>query len=383
MGLDLSNKNMKHKNILVFGALIGVAMLPLVSCSKKEAGHEKGKQEQNAAAQYDPATKFAVGVVNIVDSKPMGATYTSKDDTNARARIGGTLVSLNVTEGSYVSQGQTIGVISEARYNAEVAAGMANAQQGPAQLEAARAMANKSMADYNRTKILYDQGVYSKARLDAMQAQMAATNAQVKAAQAASVAAQSQAQVAVAVRNQGRIVAPRSGRVVSVPVTQGAVLMPGEVVAFIAAGQPVLKLYVPERDAKSLQIGQSMTMTDDAGNAVGVANISKIFPQVVNGQVEVELTSSSSDHFVGERTNLIVPLGRRDAVVIPQSYVITRQGVDFVRLLKDNKPLEVPIQRGIQTSTDKIANAVEVLSGLQAGDIIVAPQNVKPASGGK
>ena len=276
---------MKHKNILVFGALIGVAMLPLVSCSKKEAGHEKGKQEQNAAAQYDPATKFAVGVVNIVDSKPMGATYTSKDDTNARARIGGTLVSLNVTEGSYVSQGQTIGVISEARYNAEVAAGMANAQQGPAQLEAARAMANKSMADYNRTKILYDQGVYSKARLDAMQAQMAATNAQVKAAQAASVAAQSQAQVAVAVRNQGRIVAPRSGKVVSVPVTQGAVLMPGEVVAFIAAGQPVLKLYVPERDAKSLQIGQSMTMTDDAGNAVGVANISKIFPQVVNGQV--------------------------------------------------------------------------------------------------
>lgn len=375
---------MKNKNILVYGALIGIAMMPIASCSKKEGGHEKGKAEKTTAPQYDPASKFAVTVVNIVDSKPMGATFTSKDDTNARARIGGTLVSLNVTEGSYVSQGQTIGVISEARYNAEVAAGLANAGQGPAQLEAARAMANKSMADYNRTKTLYDQGVYSKARLDAMQAAMAASSAQVRSAEAASAASQSQAQVAIAVRNQGRIIAPRAGKVVSVPVTQGVVLMPGEIVAFIAAGQPILKLFVPERDAKSLKIGQSLSMIDDNGNVIGIANITKIYPQVVNGQIEVELSSSSTDHFVGERTNLMVPLGHRDAVVIPQNYIITRQGVDYVRLLKGNNPLEVPVQRGIQTSTDKIPNAVEVLSGLQAGDIIVAPQSASSAaSGGK
>jgi multidrug efflux pump subunit AcrA (membrane-fusion protein) len=392
-------KNMNKKRLLLSAALVA-ALLPLSAtlngCAKK---HEAAQHQENGV-KFDANSRFTIALNNISDVKPIAGVYTSDDEAQARARIGGTLINLLVDEGQNVAQGQLIGIIDEARFGAEVAAGQAGAQSAlaaaqaaqsnaagaPANLEAARAMAAKAQADYNRTKTLYDQGVYAQARLDQMSASLRAANAQVdaasagvnaalaqaNAAQSQAGAAGAQAKVAQAVRAQGRIIAPRAGKVTMVPVPKGSVVMPGEVVAFIAAGAPVLRVRAPESDAKNLKIGQSVSIADAQGNLIGTSTIIKIYPMVENGQIKIDIASDSAEHFIGERVNVLVPIGNRNAVVIPKSYIITRQGVDFVLLLKGETALEVPIQRGQSTNTANIKDGVEILSGLEINDIIVA-----------
>jgi multidrug resistance efflux pump len=386
------------------------------------------KAGQNTAikteASFDPASKLTVTVATIADLKPVAGRYTTADEAVARARVGGTLVRLTVTEGSFVTAGQVIGVIDEARMSAEIAARQAGANaasssaaagrygalaaqaeiararalaaQAPAALEQARAAQARAQADFNRTKMLYDQGVYAKARLDQMEASRRVADAQVSAAlagvsaaqqgintaqaqasvaaanaragEAGAAAARAQTGIATAMRAEGRILAPRSGRVTSVPVTQGSVLMPGEAIAVIAGGASVLKLIVPETDASRLRVGQLLALTDDAGTATEQAAILKIYPSVMNGQVEIDLASDGpEERFVGQRTSVLLPVGSREAIAVPPAYLRTRAGVDYARILRASQALEVPVQRGTAG-----ASGVEVLSGLVAGDVIVA-----------
>lgn len=382
-------------------SLIGVAIIavfPLASCEKKD-------EVKHAVAAYNPATKYAVTKRSINNNKTITAYYTTSDAAVLRARIGGTLVQLLVDEGDYVNQGQTLAIIDEERYRAEVAAGQANAaamqsaagaslansRAAPAQLAAARASAALAQADYNRTKSLFDQGVYAQARLDQVNAALGVANAQVaiaqsgvtaanasaNAARAQAQSARSSAAIAQAVRAQGRITAPKAGRVITAPVPQGSVLMPGEVVVAIAAGAPLIRFMAPERDAAQYRLGQSIGIIDNEGKLIGSTRITKIYPNTQNGQIQIDVASDGTEHFDGERVNLSVPTGQREAIIIPTSYVILRQNIAYIRLLRGNLVIEVPIQRGQTVASD----AIEVLSGLNIGDTIVAanapaqPQN--------
>lgn len=382
-----------------------------------------------AADAYDPATRLEVGVRTIADLKPVAGRYTTADEAVARARAGGTLVRLLVDEGSVVAAGQLIAVIDEPRMAAEItareagasaaqaAAGVgtsgvqaaraeverarAMAAQAPAALEQARASQARAQADYDRTRRLFEQGIYAQARLDQMQAARRVADAQVSAAEAAVVAAQrgvaaaetqvevamaqarsaeaqaraarAQTGVAVAMRAEGRILAPRAGRVTAVPYPQGSVVMPGEAVAVIAGGAPVLKLLVPEADARSLRVGQSLSLVDEAGTVTGQAAILKIYPAVIAGQVEIDLaTDGVGERFVGARTTVLLPVGTRTGILVPPSYVRNRAGADYARLLRGGMVMDVPVQLGARRP-----DGVEVLTGLVAGDVIVAwPQAV-------
>ena len=72
-----------------------------------------------------------------------------------------------------------------------------------------------------------------------------------------------------------------------------------------------------------------------------------------------------ADYFVGERTRVLVPTGKRDAILIAKKALTERAGVWFVRL-KDGT--EIAVQPGEVRGED-----VEILSGLKAGDVVQTP----------
>ena len=41
------------------------------------------------------------------------------------------------------------------------------------------------------------------------------------------------------------------------------------------------------------------------------------------------------DYFVGERTLVRIPVGKRSALSVPPAAIVTRHGVDYVRLAGD------------------------------------------------
>ena len=70
------------------------------------------------------------------------------------------------------------------------------------------------------------------------------------------VAAQAERAVLVQQQTEGKVLAPAPGRVLSVPVTKGSVIMPGETVARIAGGGYFLRLSLPERHAAQIKAGR-------------------------------------------------------------------------------------------------------------------------------
>jgi multidrug efflux pump subunit AcrA (membrane-fusion protein) len=405
--------------VAVLAALGGAA-----GCTQPSGTPSTTAPAASAASGFDPATRLRVTVGPISSYKPVAGRHTTADEAVARVRTGGTLVRLLVDEGSIVAVGQLIAVVDEPRLSAEVAARSAGAEaasaatgigasaaeaaraevaraeamaaQAPAALEQARAGQARAQADYERTRQLFEQGVYAQARLDQMlaarrvadaqvlaaeaavtaarqavgaaRAQIGVAEAQTRAARAQADAARAEAGIASAMRAEGRIVAPRGGRVTAVPYPLGSVVMPGEAVAVIAGGAPVLKLMVPEADAAALRPGQLLSLTDEAGAVTGQAAIAKLYPSVTAGQIEVDLAIDGvEEQFVGARTTVLVPVGQRQGIVVPASHVRTRAGADYARLLRGGAVMEVPVQLGTRRP-----DGVEVLTGLVAGDIIVA-----------
>jgi RND family efflux transporter MFP subunit len=303
------------------------------------------------------------------DYKTISAVLTNRDVGDARARIGGTLSRLLVREGDTVRRGQLVAVISDPRLALE-------AQAGAASVVAAEATAGRARADLGRYQVLFNQGFIAQARLDQLQADARAADAQVQAARAQH-GALSEANA------QGRVLAPADGRVTRASIPQGAVVMAGDVVVAIVTGAPILRIELPEADARALTQGQDIRLLgaeDGGANAPVLVRVRQIYPAVDNGRVTADLDAQTLPAaFIGARVRVLIPVGERRAIVIPARYIVTRFGVDYVRLERTGSALiEAPIQRGGAIPTDRMPDGIEILSGLNQGDVILPARASTP-----
>jgi multidrug efflux pump subunit AcrA (membrane-fusion protein) len=171
------------------------------------------------------------------------------------------------------------------------------------------------------------------------------------------------------------VLAPGAARVLTIPVSVGRVVLPGETIATLAEDQYILRLQLPERHAQFLRAGDSVRIAarglaegGDAPTREGRVRI--VYPEIQGGRVIADVdVSGLGDYFVGERTRVYIETGKRSAIVIPASYVYRRAGVNYVKLGGGD---EIVVQPG-DISDANGARTVEILSGLVDGDRIVAP----------
>lgn len=326
------------------------------------AGCERHESEGPRAVVAAPEGILVIEEREVPDYKAVAAVLTHRDVGDARARIGGVLQQLTVREGEQVRRGQLVAVIVDQRLSLE-------AQAGAAGVAAAEAGAVRARADLQRVQFLFERGVYAQARMDAAQAEATAAEAQLRAARA-------QAGAMGAAANQGRVYAPADGRVTRAPIPQGAVVMPGDVVVAISTGARVLRIELPEAEANLLREGQDIRLLDESGGAPRVARVRQVYPAIDNGMVMADLDAAGLDgSFVGARVRVLAPAGIRRAFVIPQTFLVTRYGIDYVRLWRDGDVIEAPVQRGASVPTDTMPDGIEILSGLRAGDSILPPES--------
>jgi multidrug efflux pump subunit AcrA (membrane-fusion protein) len=169
---------------------------------------------------------------------------------------------------------------------------------------------------------------------------------------------------------EGNVLAPAAGRVLRVAVTEGSVVMPGETVAVIATENYILRLYLPERHARFIRVGDEVLVgargLEAAASGMSRATIKQVYPEMVQGQVVADVSAAGlGDYFVGERTRVFVATGRRPAVVVPAKYLYEKFGVTFAKL---KSGAEITVRVGMP-----VEGGVEVLSGLRPGDELVAP----------
>jgi RND family efflux transporter MFP subunit len=316
-----------------------------------------------ALAQRALAQKtFTVAPKTVADEKAVFATVESANIVPARARIGGTVAELSVKEGDEVKQGQIVATVGDEKLVLQM-------KSLDAQIAGLEAQLTQAQSDLTRAEDLFSKGTIPKTRLDeARTAFNVATNAHRARIAERSVIEQQLA--------EGKVLAPTAGRVLQVPVTAGTVILAGEPVARIAEKNFVLRLRVPERHARFLKAGDTVRIDSEelGANGAKFGTIKLVYPQIEDGRVVADaLVEGLGDYFVGERIRVWVSSGERKSVIVPASFIVTRFGIDYARLRRGNSAIDVPVQRGRALPRPDMPDALEILSGLKAGDVLVHP----------
>lgn len=305
------------------------------------------------AAGQALAADYAVKPLDVPETKALFGRVESRFVVPARSRIGGTLTALEVTEGSEAKAGQVIARITDPKLESQLKAAEARIASAKSQLENAE-------TELARNEELLTKGATTVQRVDQVRTTVEVARNAVAEAEAAR-------QVTATLIEDGAVLAPADGRVLSVPVRLGAVVMPGEPVATITGGGVFLRLAIPERHAPGLTIGATVAVEDSTGT------IEKVYPQIEQGRVIVDVAVEGlSDSFIGQRVLVQVPVASRQVLAVPEAALQQRAGLDLVRVKTAEGEAEVTVIPGALVDGPE-GKLREILTGLRAGDTVIVP----------
>jgi RND family efflux transporter MFP subunit len=303
---------------------------------------------------------FVVHAADIADMKAVIGTVEPIHELVARARIGGTIASLNAKEGQQAAAGAELAVVADTKL-------VLQKQALDSRIESQGSQRDKAKADYDRAVELQKRGVNTQVQVDAAKTLL-------DVAERTLDAMRSDRDVVEQQMKEGAVLAPGAGRILRVPVSEGSVVLPGETIATLAEDRYILRLQLPERHARFMRAGDAVEIgargqEESGGRREGRVRL--VYPEIRGGRVIADVeVQGLGDYFVGERTRVYVSAGRRRAIVVPRAYVYRRAGVDYVRL---EGGAEAVVQVGVAAEAEAEAADVEILSGLQDGDKLVAP----------
>ncbi|MGE0751423.1 MAG: efflux RND transporter periplasmic adaptor subunit [Variibacter sp.] len=312
------------------------------------------------------AGEFVVKATMIPEMKAVFGQVESRIVVPARARIGGSVRELRISHGDEVKEGQAIAVIVDDKLALQLNAADAKIDALDSQRENAR-------VELERAQQLRATGTGTQVRLDQARMQFEVATNQVAAAKAEKTVIEQSAR-------EGTVFAPATGRVLSVPVTPGSVILAGEEIARIAPGPYYLRLSLPERHAAEivhgsdvLVGGRGLTQPTDRLPAARRGRIVKVYPEITDGRVTADVeVEGIGDYFVNERTLVSIPVGKRLVLAVPSAAIRTVHGVDYVRIATTGGEVDVAVILG-EAFEDNGQRRIEILTGLHDGDRVMLP----------
>jgi RND family efflux transporter MFP subunit len=138
-----------------------------------------------------------------------------------------------------------------------------------------------------------------------------------------------------------------------------------------------LRVEVPERDASSVAVGQAVRVTVTGQTEVHLGKVARMSPslseQTRTLTVEAEIPNPGTLRPGSFARGEIAIEDGGQALLVPASALVTFAGIEKVLMVEEGKAIEKRVSTGRRT-----AEQVEVLTGLQAGDLVVAaPGNLQ------
>lgn len=300
-----------------------------------------------------PAEEMVLALIEVAETKALYGRVESRFEVPARSRTAGTVTELIVTEGSAVAGGEVIARILDTKLESRLAA-------AGARITAAQSQLNNAEDELVRYEALLKRGATTAQRVDQVRTTVEIARTGVTEAEAAR-------EIALQQIAEGAVLAPAAGRVLTVPVRLGEVVMAGEPVATVAGGGVFLRLAIPERHAAELALGTMVQIED------GIGRIEKLYPQIEAGRVTADVAVEGlSDKFIGQRILVEVPVALRQVIAVPDAAIARRGGLDMVKIRRSGGEVEVTVVPGplIDTATGPMR---EILSGLRPGDAVILP----------
>lgn len=311
-----------------------------------------------AAPDLAQAESLTVEPVEIIEWKSVYGEVDTRDRVPARARIGGTIQALDVTEGDRVEAGEQIALVEDSKFAFQL-------DSVDAQLESLNAQLASAKTDQGRGETLLERGVITTQRMEQLRTNVDVIDGQIRSLQAERLVLEQRV-------TEGAILSPQTGVVLMVPVARGSVINPGEAVAVIGGGGLFLRLALPERHAEALSEGDEIIISANDGDQ-RTGRLAKLYPQIEEGRVMADVEVEGLDaRYIGRRVPVRLPIGARQAILVPADALSQRSGLDYVTIdSADGAITRVVVPGEIVQHDGEMWR--EILTGLAAGDRVVTP----------
>ena len=372
---------MKNKNV---GVIAGIAALVVAGGWYMNQGNDakaEGPGGNGPGAGGPPPV-----TVNVVapERRDVGVelfangTVTPVRTVNLHPQTVTTIREVHIREGQFVKEGQLM-------FSLDDRADMANVARAEAQVARDSATLSDLERQYKRSQELVAQNFLAQSALDSLLSQVEAQRALVQSNQAAARATRVSASYTT-------IRAPMSGRVGAIDVHPGTLVQMSTSLTTITQLDPIhVSFTLPESTLGSLLAAQKQGNVEvrvnpgsgnqDADPVVGRLSFidNAVDPQAGTIRVKGEFSNSDTSLWPGQYvTANVVVQTLKDAVVIPQTAIITATNGTFVYVLSEgNAARQVPVQR-VYAFGDRAA-----VTGLKGNEQVITEgkQNLRP--GGK
>ncbi len=383
--------------LILLLVVVGVGSYFLLN-KKPEAVYKTAKIERGTII----STVSATGNLSAVITVQVGT------------QVSGTIQKLYVDYNSRVKKGQPIAEIDPSLFNAAVEQAQGNAMNAEANQQKAKVALVDAERTLTRNKKLLVDGIISRGDYDVAETAMQATKAGLRGAEGSVAQTRGSLMQARTNRSYSVIRSPVDGVVISRAIDVGQTVAASfQTPTLFTIAQDLTKMQievsVDEADISRIRLHQNASFTVDAypeqqfkGEVVQIRSAPIITQNVVTYIVVVNVDNSDLKLKPGMTANVSVEVARKEDVLTlppvalrfkPKMKVAEGKekragspgkregGGQQVYLLKENKPVAVPVKTGIGNNV-----SIELVEGaLREGDEVVVEQvggeNKKKASG--
>jgi multidrug efflux pump subunit AcrA (membrane-fusion protein) len=326
-----------------------------------------------ALPQQWPTTYEATGTVRartsaVVSAKWMGYVREVQVNVGDHVREGQLLVALDARD-------LDTSTSRAAAAREEVRSGMPEAESAVA---SAKANLDLAQATFHRMTELYEKKSISDQEFDESSARLKAAQsaldmARARRSQLDSKLEQTEQEVRAArvTRSYASIEAPFAGVVTARSIDPGGLAVPGAPLLTIERESYRSEASVEESKMSTIHIGQTASVKVDGTNGAFTSRVSEIVPVVDAASrsyiVKIDLPGVTALRS-GMFGRAIFPLGSHEVLAIPAAAVSERGQLQSVFVVDNGVARTRLITLGV-----RVGDQVEVLSGLTAGEQLVAP----------
>jgi RND family efflux transporter MFP subunit len=265
------------------------------------------------------------------------------------------ILEVNVKAGQQVKKGETLVRLDDTVLRSRL-------QQAQATLAADTAARNQAKAEEKRARDLAAKGIVSQSDLDAAATALATAEARVQGDEKAIAEAEATLRFAT-------VTAPMDGVVIDKRVEAGDMAQPGRILVTIYDSMQVIA-NVRESLIGRLKEGQQVEVKIDRPPTVCMGTVSEIVPEgdPVARTFPVKVVGPCQPGVrKGMYAKLVIPLDRRELLVIPQSAVVRIGQLDVVEVAEGGSLRRRTVQLGSTLTLDN-REMVQVLAGLREGE---------------
>ncbi|MCF6345998.1 MAG: efflux RND transporter periplasmic adaptor subunit [Thiomicrorhabdus sp.] len=333
----------------------GLVVLGLMGCSEESEAPNLAEQSQTIEVQVDTVKQRTIPLMAVVP----GAVVPEQKASIA-SRLTGYIQKLDLRVGQKVKQGDLLFSIDSADIKSQITQANAAYQQALAGLKNAK-------LDHQRFRKLYQEESVSKQQFDKMRLQYSVAQQNVAAVKSSLNQAKEQLHYA-------NVKAPFDGVVVEKLAVAGDLAAPGKPILVIenatslsvqteVAGDLFAVLHLGD-EVQMVLDGQPEPIIGTVYTLVGAAN-----PKTRTHTVKLSLPEGLNINS-GTFARVSFKRGARQTMMIPESAVVNRAGIEGVFVVKEGKAFFHMVRTGL-----KRLGMIEIQSGLSVGEQIVISNN--------